>query len=526
MSVLDKLIGIVGEKFCSDKDYINAAYARSLDPVLEEIIPAYVVLPKSTEEVSEIIKIANQFNIPVVPRGGGCCLMGGSKAIRSDTIILDMKRMNKVLDINEADHTVTVELGISWSQLNSRLFDKGFYTGNMGPGSGLNAAVGGGLSHHSGGGGGCAKYGECTANCLSLEVVLGTGEVLRLGGSTENKWVTKPYVRQGSGPDLMGVFLGDNGTMGIKTKATLKIFPKPPFFTGKTFLFEENSYENTQKAIMEMISKGWTKSLGIYDCFFTPPPSIAGICMSKSIKSWGDIRGGVLFYVTEAFDEKTNERNGEILENICKKYATRELGPSSSQGNITDWFYGEQGHWQAYHPLFSLIGSDQFAATTEVMVPISRYPEFLTVIDEWEEEKNSELCDLDAESGVSHVVMLDHNACYIGSGLTASTNPEYKDEIIRLWRDQFKTLLKTGAVLYMCGQIGSQVMVDSRMFEDSYYKFFKSIKNVCDPKGIISPGKFRFNLSSDKQKAGVKDQDDDEEEEDPDTVLDEEEDDE
>ncbi|HME54165.1 MAG TPA: FAD-binding oxidoreductase [Candidatus Lokiarchaeia archaeon] len=488
---------MVGEKYCSDKDYINVAYARSLDPVLDEIIPAYAVRPGSTEDVQQIVKIANKYHAPLVPRGGGCCLMGGSKPIRSDSIELDMTRMDHILEIDEENHAVTVEPGISWSRLNAVLFDKGFYTGNMGPGSGLNAAIGGGLSHHSGGGGGCGKYGECTANCLGLEVVLGSGELITLGGSSENQWVTQPFVRQGSGPDLMGIFLGDNGTMGIKTKATLKIFPKPPYFTGKTFLIEDDVYNNAQAAIQEMIQKGWAKHLGIYDVFFTPPPSVAGICMSHSIKSWGDINGGVLFYVSEAFDEKINERNGEILEEIVKKYSTRELGPSPEEGNITDWFYREQGHWQAYHPLFSLIGSDQFAATTEVMVPISKFPAILTVIDEWEEEHNEELSDFDAESGVSHVVMLDHNACYIGSGLTASSNEEYKDDIIRLWKEQFELLLKNGSVLYMCGQIGSNVMVDSRMFRDSYYKFFTQVKDLCDPNGIISPGKFRFQLKND-----------------------------
>ncbi len=70
----------------------------------------------------------------------------------------------------------------------------------------------------------------------------------------------------------MGIFLGDNGTMGIKVKATLKIFPKPPFFSGKTFLIEDDVYNNARSAIQEMIQKGWVKHLGIYDVFFTPPP--------------------------------------------------------------------------------------------------------------------------------------------------------------------------------------------------------------------------------------------------------------
>ncbi len=500
MGILEELIVVVGEKYCSDKDYINVAYARSLDPVLDEIIPAYAVLPASTEEVAQIIKIANKYEAPIVPRGGGCCLMGGSKPVREGSIELDMKRMDKILDIDDDNHTVTTQLGISWSRLNAKLFDKGYYTGNMGPGSGLNAAVGGGLSHHSGGGGGCAKYGECTANCVNLEVVLGNGDVIQLG-SAENKWVPKPFIRQGLGPDLMGIFLGDNGTMGVKTTATMRIFPKPPYFAGKTFQIEGEPYETYCKArdaIQEMIRMGWVKHLGIYDVFFTPPASISGITMSKSIKTWKDINGAVLFYVTEAFDEKINERNAEILEGIVKKHATRELGPSSSDGNITDWFYREQGHWQAYHPLFSLCGSNQFAATTEVMVPIATLPEYLKAVDDWEEEKGDELATYEAESGVSHVVMLDHNACYIGSGLTAPSNEESREDILRLWKDQFQMLLKKGGILYMCGQIGSQVMVDSRMYTPAFYKFFKKVKYLCDPNGIISPGKFRFTLAGEQ----------------------------
>jgi FAD/FMN-containing dehydrogenase len=369
--------------------------------------------------------------------------------------------MDKILDIDELNHTVTVQCGINWSRLNAKLFDKGFYTGNMGPGSGLNASIGGGLSHHSGGGGGCAKYGKCTENCVGLEVVLGTGEVITLG-SQESKFVEKPFTRFGFGPDLMGIFLGDNGTMGIKTTATLKIYPKPPYFSGKTFFIKENSYE------------------------------IMGITTDKLIETWGDIKGGVIFYVIEAFDENILEKNSQILENIANKHSTKELGPSSKEGNITDWFYGEQGHWQVYHQLFSLMGPDYFAATTEVMVPISQFPRILHKLDEWGEKHEEELFEADAESGVSHVVMLNHNSCYIGSGLGATHDEDLKMDVINLWKDQFNFLLKEGAVLYMCGQIGSHVIVDSRLYSNNYYQFFKKVKKMVDPDYILSPGKFRF----------------------------------
>ncbi len=491
MGLYDELVKIVGNKYCSDKDYINISYSRGLDPVLPEIIPQIVIRPESTEQVSEIVKIANKYKAPILPRGGGCGLMGGSKPISEETILVDMKRMNKILDIDEDNHCVTVQCGINWSQLNARLFDKGYYTGNMGPGSGLAAAVGGGLSHHSGGGGGCAKYGECTENCVDLEIVLGTGEVLTFGSSA-SQYVKKPFIRLGLGPDLMGIFLGDNGTMGIKTTATLKIYPKPPYYAGKTYLLEKDPYENSCNMVQEMMKMGWTNHLGIYDYFFTSPPSTMGITVENLIESWGDISGGVVFYVTEAYDEKILERNSEILENIAKKYSTRELGPSKEEGNITDWFYGEQGHWQIYHALFSVMGPDYFACTTEMKVPIVKFPEMLHKLDDWLTKNEEALYEVDAEAGVSHVVMLDHNSCYIGSGLSATHDEELKEGVIELWRNQFEFMLKEGMVLYMCGQIGSQVIIDSRVYSEEYYNFFKHVKKLCDPNYLISPGKFRF----------------------------------
>ena len=166
-----------------------------------------------------------------------------------------------------------------------------------------------------------------------------------------------------------------------------------------------------------------------------------GMTTDGLIEPWGDIKGGVIFYVTEAFNEKILEKNSEILENLARKYSTKELGPSAEEGNITTWFYEEQGHWQAYHQGFSLLGPDYFVATTEVIVPISKYPVILRKLDEWEERKHNDLFDADAASGASHVVMLNHNSCYIGGGLAATSDEDLKEDVIKLWKDQLKLLL-------------------------------------------------------------------------------------
>ncbi|MEM4675580.1 MAG: FAD-binding oxidoreductase, partial [Nitrososphaerota archaeon] len=152
--VLRALEGVVGPDYVSAEDFVLYTYSRGIGGGLEEVMPEYVVRPGSTEEVSKIVRIANKYRIPIVPRGGGCCLMGGSKPIEKGGIVVDLTRMNKIVDVNLEAMTVTVECGITWAKLNTFLFEKGYYTGTLGPGSGMSATVGGGLSHHSVGGGG------------------------------------------------------------------------------------------------------------------------------------------------------------------------------------------------------------------------------------------------------------------------------------------------------------------------------------------------------------------------------------
>lgn len=156
-----KLERVVSKNRISNDLYVRHAYSRNVTSNLQGV-PDIVIRPKTTEEISEILKIANEKNVPVIPRGGGDCEFGGSKPIGDTGIVLDLKSMNKILNLDIDNLIVTVEAGISWSKLNEYLCHFGLYTGCMGPGSGLTSSIGGGLSHHSVGGGGCAKYGACT----------------------------------------------------------------------------------------------------------------------------------------------------------------------------------------------------------------------------------------------------------------------------------------------------------------------------------------------------------------------------
>ncbi|GAI46535.1 unnamed protein product, partial [marine sediment metagenome] len=115
-----KLENIVKEKYISNSLYVRHAYSRNVDPVLQGV-PDFVIRPKDAKEISEILKVANEENISVTPRGGGDCEFGGSKPIGDGGIVLDLKRMNNVINLDQENLIVTVEAGISWAKLNEHL---------------------------------------------------------------------------------------------------------------------------------------------------------------------------------------------------------------------------------------------------------------------------------------------------------------------------------------------------------------------------------------------------------------------
>ncbi|MFX1456461.1 MAG: FAD-binding oxidoreductase, partial [Promethearchaeota archaeon] len=188
---------IVGTKYVSNSDPICYSYSMNCDYTLQGI-PDIVVKPRTSEEISGILKVANKYGTKIIPRGGGADLTGGAKPIGDGGIVLDVTRMNKILDVDEENRIVTVEVGISWSELCEQLSNVGigYYTGSTGPASGFSATVGGGLSNNTVGGGGAAMYGAVTEQCVGLEVVLPTGEIINTG-SKANSFRDKPFTRFG-----------------------------------------------------------------------------------------------------------------------------------------------------------------------------------------------------------------------------------------------------------------------------------------------------------------------------------------
>ncbi|NVM55961.1 MAG: FAD-binding oxidoreductase, partial [Candidatus Helarchaeota archaeon] len=132
LKALDRIKEIVGAEYASDADFVLQSYSKQIAGGFKDKRPDLVVRPKSNEEISEILEYANAEKIPVIPRGGGAGFYGGVLPLKSGGIVIDMTRMNNILNFNENTMTVTVQCGITWAQLNDFLFQRGFYTGTLG----------------------------------------------------------------------------------------------------------------------------------------------------------------------------------------------------------------------------------------------------------------------------------------------------------------------------------------------------------------------------------------------------------
>jgi alkyldihydroxyacetonephosphate synthase len=213
--IRSELSEIVGPDFVSVAESDKFIYSTDwawmpqmwLDRGMQLRPPDYIVHPVSAEEISEILEIANKYRIPVVPWGGGSGTQGGALPIFGG-ILIDTKRMDKIIAIDEKSLTVTAQAGINIAQLEWALNEKGLMLPHYAASS--NCATLGGALAPRGTGTLSTKYGKAEDMVLSMQIVLPTGEIIR----------TPPVPKHAAGPDWFRLFLGAEGNFGIITEAT------------------------------------------------------------------------------------------------------------------------------------------------------------------------------------------------------------------------------------------------------------------------------------------------------------------
>ena len=204
-------------------------------------MPMLVVLPETTEQVSRILKYANRNGIKIVPRGAGTSLSGGALPLE-DGILLGLAKFNCILDVDFENRCAVVQPGVTNLGITKAVEHKGFYYAPD-PSSQIACTIGGNVAENSGGVH-CLKYGLTANNVLGIEMVLITGEILRLGGKHLDS----------EGYDLLGLMTGSEGLLGVVTEVTVRILQKPE--TARAVLVGFPSSEDAGQCVADIISAG------------------------------------------------------------------------------------------------------------------------------------------------------------------------------------------------------------------------------------------------------------------------------
>src|SRR6202043_1610602 len=252
MSLANKLRQLLGKESVADDAETLAAHSGDKWFAAEE--PEVVVFARSTTDVSKLLEFASQKKIPVTARGAGYGYVGGCVPVRKG-IALSLMRMNRIKEINFADAIAIVEPGVITAELQARVREqKLFYPPD--PASTKDCSIGGNIATNAGGPR-CLKYGVTRNYVTGLEVVLANGDVLRTGGRVhKNK----------TGFDLVGLFVGSEGMLGVVTEITLRLLPLPPARATLSAAFA--SISQAAAAVQEIFGKGFLpSSLEIADSF-------------------------------------------------------------------------------------------------------------------------------------------------------------------------------------------------------------------------------------------------------------------
>lgn len=457
-NIKKKLIEIVGEDNVTD--HLIDLVSYSYDSSEHSHRPECAVWAESADQVSRILKLADEHRIPVIPRGAGTGLSGMAVPVNGG-IVLDLNRMDRILKISIEDRFAVVQPGVVYADLEKALVSFGFYF-PPDPGSGSVCTLGGNVATNAGGVKG-AKYGTTRDYVLGLQVVLPDGRIMRTGSST---------IKCVSGYDLTRLIVGSEGTLGVVTEITLKINPKPT--ASSTALSTFQTLEDAGRAVTQIMSSGIIPAvMEIMD-----RPTIQAINQNTDL-GLPEVDAMLLVETDGYTAAETDYQMSKVIK-VFEQNNPLEIKQAATNDEAVDL-------WKARKSAYAVLARIQTHFVLEdITVPMGKIAELLRGIGEISRKYQLQIATFGhAGDGNLHPQIL-----YDGYN---------QDEVVRMEQavaDLFELSVELNGTLTGEHGIGLSKAPFMTLEHDAVeMETMRSVKKAFDPNNILNPGKMALEVN-------------------------------
>ncbi len=438
-----------------EENLLRCASDKTEDLVFK---PQVVLQPVSSKEVSTVLKYCNQHQIPVVPRGSGTGLSGGALPIYGG-VILDMQKMNKILNIDVENFQVTAEPGIITQELMDAVKEKGlFYP--VDPASKGSCFIGGNIAENSGGAR-AVKYGVVKDQVLNLEIVLPNGEIMWTGANT---------LKNATGYNLTQLMIGSEGTLAVVTKIVLKLLKTP---TEDLLVFVPFlSAEEACQAVHKIFMAGYTPSA--LEFMEREAIDIAQQFIGKNfLKLQDNIKAGLLIEV-DGTDKNILMQEMEGIFEVVDKFETGEI-------LFADTAAHKETLWKIRRVMGEAAKSSSIYKEEDTVVPRAKLPLLIKKVKE-----------LGVEYGFDSIIYGHAGDGNLHINILKNQMPDerWKNVLPIAIRELFVYTHSLGGTIsgeHGIGFVQKEYM--NTVFSNTGIELQKQIKKIFDPNQILNPGK-------------------------------------
>jgi glycolate oxidase subunit GlcD len=416
--------------------------------------PDIVVFPRTTEEVAQIVRVANEYRIPFLPRGAGTGLSGGALAVEGG-IVIELQRMNRILSVDPENRIAVVQPGVVNLHISQAVAPLGLYYAPD-PSSQMSCSIGGNVAENSGGPH-CLKYGMTTNHILAIEAVTSHGDIIRLGNPAG-----EPI-----GMDLLGAIVGSEGTFAIVTEITVRLLPKPQAV--KTLLAAFRSVEESSQTVSDVIAAGIVPSaLEMVDA-----KTIEAVEASVYKAGYPLDAVAALLIEVDGFQEGLEETAASIVE-VCRRNNAYDIRVAKDDEERARLWLGRKGAFGA----MGRLAPDMI--TMDAVIPRTQLPKVLVAIDGMARRYGLGVANVfHAGDGNLHPLILFD-----------SRYPDQVDKIFAMSEEIMKLCVDVGGSLSGEHGIGYEKKdFMDLVFDEGDLDSMMRVKRVFNPDGLLNPAK-------------------------------------